>query len=303
MEHRRKARYLTSGRRWRQALLLLLIFSVGCLAVLLFSPGTRATPEPEFIPVSLHSVLRADYSSALPTPIPAAALRLIADTLWDEEPEADDIAERVAKVVSELNTPVPNVDPLVVTSTPTAIATNTPHPTPTASPTPIATPSATKTPSATITLTAVVTSTSAAVVTATAPPTATSTSSPSPTVTASADTVPLNPVTPTVIATSPPPDAPVWVGRRLESVQLEGGLISVVRVWVRGQVGLPVRIESEGGWDTVGVVGTKEEYGPDALEVSPLPPGRYTITPAGLDITVTVEVVAGEIAQVLFEQE
>ena len=94
----------------------------------------------------------------------------------------------------------------------------------------------------------------------------------------------------------------VWTGRELAPVIIEGGRIGVIRVWVRGRVGLPVKIASEGGWDTVGVVGTKQEYGLDAFEVSPLPPGQYTITPEGLGLTFTVDIVAGEIAQVLFEQ-
>jgi hypothetical protein len=76
----------------------------------------------------------------------------------------------------------------------------------------------------------------------------------------------------------------------------------VVRVWVRGQYGLPVMIKAaQNGWSTVNFVGTKPEYGPDALEFAPLPPGRFVITPQGLGTSVTVDLRPGTIAQVLFE--
>jgi hypothetical protein len=78
----------------------------------------------------------------------------------------------------------------------------------------------------------------------------------------------------------------------------------VARVWVRGQYGLPVTIASaDGSWSAVNRVGTKPEYGPDALEFAPLAPGRYVITPQGLGISVTIDLAPGRIAQVLFESD
>jgi hypothetical protein len=75
-----------------------------------------------------------------------------------------------------------------------------------------------------------------------------------------------------------------------------------VRVWVRGQVGLPVTIRSaDGGWSTVNLVGSKPEYGPDALEFAPIWPGRYIIVPEGLGTSLTIDLAPGSIAQVIFE--
>jgi hypothetical protein len=71
---------------------------------------------------------------------------------------------------------------------------------------------------------------------------------------------------------------------------------------VRGRYGLPVTIAAaENGWSTVNYVGSKPEYGPDALEFAPLGPGRYVITPQGLGVSVTVDLPPGQVAQVLFE--
>ena len=83
---------------------------------------------------------------------------------------------------------------------------------------------------------------------------------------------------------------------------IPGAWTGVARVWVRGQYGLPVTIAAaDNGWSTVNYVGSKPEYGPDALEFAPLGPGRYTITPQGLGVSVTIDLQPGHIAQVLFE--
>jgi hypothetical protein len=76
-----------------------------------------------------------------------------------------------------------------------------------------------------------------------------------------------------------------------------------VRVWVRGQYGLPVTIAAaDDGWSTANTVGSKPEYGPDALEFAPLGAGRYVITPRGLGVSVTLNLPPARIAQVLFER-
>ena len=111
--------------------------------------------------------------------------------------------------------------------------------------------------------------------------------------------------TPPPIATPPhrPTITPIpgWVGRELDPIPISGWS-SVVRVWVRGQVGLPVTIAAaDDGWSTVNLVGSKPEYGPDALEFAPLGPGRYTLTPQSLGVSLTLDLSPGQIAQVLFE--
>lgn len=104
------------------------------------------------------------------------------------------------------------------------------------------------------------------------------------------------------LAPTSAPSATGWLGRELSPVIIEGGWSSVVRVWVRGQVGLPVTIRSaEGGWSTVNFAGSKPEYGPDALEFAPVWPGRYILTPEGLGTSLTIDLGPGSIAQVIFE--
>jgi hypothetical protein len=93
-----------------------------------------------------------------------------------------------------------------------------------------------------------------------------------------------------------------WLGRELDPIIIEGGWNGIVRVWVPGQVGLPVTIRSaDGGWSAVNFVGTKPEYGPDALEFAPLWPGPYVIDPQGLGASLAIDLAPGHIAQVRFE--
>ncbi len=130
-------------------------------------------------------------------------------------------------------------------------------------------------------------------------PTSAPTATPPPTPTA---TGPLPTPSPVVTLTPSPTATPTagWIGRELDPLPDSGG---VVRVWVRGQYGLPVSIVvANGGWGTTGYVGSKPEYGPDALEFAPLRPGRYTITPHGLGVSVTIDLAPARIAQVLFER-
>ncbi len=139
-----------------------------------------------------------------------------------------------------------------------------------------------------------------------APPGATPTATPVPSGTPTStppSTITRTPApTPTPVPSPTATLVPGWVGRELDSVAIPGWS-SVVRVWVRGQVGLPVTIAAaDDGWSTVNVVGSKPEYGPDALEFAPLGPGRYTITPQGLGVSLTIDLLPGRIAQVLFEQ-
>jgi hypothetical protein len=110
--------------------------------------------------------------------------------------------------------------------------------------------------------------------------------------------------TPTFFPASSSEDTPVsaWIAHELAPIVVEGGWSSIIRVWVRGKIGLPVTIRTaDGGWSTVNYVGAKPEYGPDALEFAPVWPGRYVIEPEGLGVSFTLELAAGRIGQVLFE--
>jgi hypothetical protein len=159
----------------------------------------------------------------------------------------------------------------------------------------VASPSPTSTPTPTSTATS--TSTSMPTPTPTPPPTLTATPpTPSPSPSSSATPTLTLTASPTV---TPPPG---WVGRELSPITISGWS-SVVRVWVRGQYGLPVTIASaDDGWSTVNYVGSKPEYGADALEFAPLGPGRYIIMPQGLGTSVVVSLAPGQIAQVIFQQ-
>jgi hypothetical protein len=160
---------------------------------------------------------------------------------------------------------------------------------PVASPSPTSTPTPTSTSTATSAPNATPTPTPPSTLTATPP---TPTPSPSPSATP----------TPTLTASPTVTQPPGWVGRELNPITISGWS-SVARVWVRGQYGLPVTIASaDDGWSTVNYVGSKPEYGADALEFAPLGPGRYIIMPQGLGASVVVSLAPGEIAQVLFEQ-
>lgn len=93
-----------------------------------------------------------------------------------------------------------------------------------------------------------------------------------------------------------------WQGRLLRTVPIQGWS-SIVRVWVRNKIGLPVTIAVENGsWRTVGYVGSKPEYGVDALEFAPVAAGVYVLTPQGLNTSLRVNVPASSIVEVLFEE-
>ncbi len=294
---------------WRKVFLLLLIFSVACLAFLLFYPQTQATLGSKVVDVSLHSVLEANYNSDRPTVVPGVELSLIADTLLDKEPNAKDIEARVATVLDNLQTPVTNVGPATATPTSTPTSSPTSIPSPSATVTATLTPSPSPAPSATPMATA--TEISLPISTSTLVPIATDTPTPTTTPTISPSSSPT--FSPTPVSIILPTDTPTptttievdgtWTVRELDPLPL-GGWGSVIRVWVRGKVGHPVILTAtDGGWETVAIVGEKEEYGPDAVEFAPLSAGRYTIYPQGVDISLSIELEPGQVAQILFEQE
>ena len=107
---------------------------------------------------------------------------------------------------------------------------------------------------------------------------------------------------PTPVAKPSPTSSAAWMARELDPIIIEGGWSGIVRVWVPGQYGLPVTIRAEDGtWSAINLVGSKQEYGPDALEFAPVWPGRYVITPQGLGVSYTLDVSPGHVAQIRFE--
>lgn len=63
---------------------------------------------------------------------------------------------------------------------------------------------------------------------------------------------------------------------------------SVLRVSVQGKPGLPVTVRSLGGFEAVGLTGTKPEYGPAVAEFAPLSKGIYFVEPQGLGLVFEV---------------
>ena len=95
-----------------------------------------------------------------------------------------------------------------------------------------------------------------------------------------------------------------WIGRVVDNKATPGGWQGVIQVWVIGKENLPVTVfEVDSVWRTEALTGSKTEYGPYAIEVAPLTPGRYTIVPQGLDVSLTVEVESGRTVEVLFARE
>ncbi len=76
--------------------------------------------------------------------------------------------------------------------------------------------------------------------------------------------------------------------------------LGVIRVSVEGKVGLPVRISAEGWEGYTRDTGSKPEFGPYALEFSPLGPGAYLIEPEGLGVDVEVRLSSSQILNVVF---
>lgn len=102
---------------------------------------------------------------------------------------------------------------------------------------------------------------------------------------------------------TPTPGPPLqWRGELVRETSF-ASWAGIVRIWVRNQIGLPVRLSTENGsWSVTNIVGSKAEYGVDALEFAPLAPGTYVITPQGLGTSFTLNLRPGTIAEVVFEQ-
>jgi len=80
----------------------------------------------------------------------------------------------------------------------------------------------------------------------------------------------------------------------------EASGFSIIRVRVEGKAHLPVRITADGWEGIVRETGSKPEYGPYALEFSPLGPGQYVIEPEGLDVQARVALENNQVIWVTF---
>jgi len=76
--------------------------------------------------------------------------------------------------------------------------------------------------------------------------------------------------------------------------------LSIIRVSVQGKTDLPVRISAEGWKGFTRNTGSKPEFGPFALEFSPLGPGRYLIEPEGLGVQARVKLVSSQVLMITF---
>ncbi len=97
----------------------------------------------------------------------------------------------------------------------------------------------------------------------------------------------------TTAARIPPTFTPIggepWEGRVLsvsEGPLSEG---AILRVTVQGQQGHTVQVSTPADFVSQGTTGTKEELGSDTAEFAPLTAGRYIVTPAGLNTSLTLD--------------
>ena len=98
----------------------------------------------------------------------------------------------------------------------------------------------------------------------------------------------------------PEPDSPSGWKAVIEDTGATSGL-GIIRVSVEGMPDLPVRISAEGWEGYTRQTGSKAEFGPFALEFSPLGPGVYTIAPEGLGVQAKVKLHSSQTLQVTFQ--
>ncbi len=97
----------------------------------------------------------------------------------------------------------------------------------------------------------------------------------------------------------PPAPSPSGWQALIEDAGATSGL-GIIRVSVEGKKNLPVRISAEGWEGYTRQTGSKPEFGPYALEFSPLGPGNYTITPEGLDVQARVKLNSSQTLMITF---
>ncbi len=99
---------------------------------------------------------------------------------------------------------------------------------------------------------------------------------------------------------SPPASESGWRVQIEDKGQTHQGF-GVILVSVQDQEQLPVHLSAAGWPGITRRTGTKPEYGPFALEFSPLGPGTYTIQPQGLDIQAQVKLESGQLLWIRFQ--
>lgn len=89
---------------------------------------------------------------------------------------------------------------------------------------------------------------------------------------------------------TPTPRSGIWVGAVTSNTSGDAwsGAWSTIIVKIPGVDGLPVTLNSNGGFITTCITGTKPEYGPGACEVGGLWPATYRVIPEGLGPSVDV---------------
>ncbi len=100
---------------------------------------------------------------------------------------------------------------------------------------------------------------------------------------------------------TPPPAPETQSGWRVQ-VEDAGAApgLSLIRVSVEGAADLPVRISADGWEGYTRTTGSKPEFGPFALEFSPLGPGDYVIEPEGLGVQARVRLESSQALAVTF---
>ncbi|OQY45276.1 MAG: hypothetical protein B6242_10860 [Anaerolineaceae bacterium 4572_78] len=111
---------------------------------------------------------------------------------------------------------------------------------------------------------------------------------------------------PTVTATPTPTVAIIWIAEVLVNTSQPDknlGAWSVLTIEMPGYGGVRVIIQSEGGFDTTCVTGTKPELGKAICQVGGLSAGLYKIFPQDIPIFIKVPLDGNGHAHVVFRQE
>jgi hypothetical protein len=89
---------------------------------------------------------------------------------------------------------------------------------------------------------------------------------------------------------TPTPQSGVWVGAVTQNTSGNdySGAWSTLIIKIPGSEGLPVTVDSGGGFTVTCMTGSKPEYGPGACQLGGLWPGTYHVTPEGLGPSVDV---------------
>jgi hypothetical protein len=100
------------NRRWIIVLLLLLLVLFSCLCWMLVPQWYATAETSNFLPITLHSVGEADYSTDHQAyQVPIINISIIQDILSDLEPEMNDFGPRLATLTAVLGAPISTSTP------------------------------------------------------------------------------------------------------------------------------------------------------------------------------------------------